>query len=290
MSGETKVQTHPQKETPWIDAWIRWDRDTHGTDDDDGFNDNVENESPPVAATDTFSFHYHGTIDQPDIDIELRGFPSDSEQTWNSTGLTLWRSSEHLCDCLVKQWRKGSTTANLFTENKRFLEVGSGLGRSGILAFHCLSSLMGPSDEEQNKLLCLTDGDTDVLHQLRNNLQHNQPESTDEGPNVALKCTQLLWGRDRAIEFLQRADNKKFDVLFGSDLIYVKKVINPLFETVSTLLEDSGCFIMAHCARRQGNEVTMSMVFDAALSFGFEHKVIEEDQDVSVVVFRRKHN
>ena len=281
-------------ETPWIDAWIRWERNENTVDQEE------EDNNDPVAATDTFSFPY--VMDpKPDITIELRGFPSDSEQTWNSTGLTLWRSSQHLCDHLVKEWKKcdegeSSTTGNLFTDNTRFLEVGSGLGRSGILAYHLLSRISpSPCGEDDNnkkgrandRLLCLTDGDTDVLHHLRNNVEHNQPAQHKN--NVTLVCSQLIWGRDRALAFLQRqADSRRFDVIFGSDLIYVQKVIQPLFETVSTLLEEFGCFIMAHCARREGNEVNVSMVFDVADSFGLQHDIVEEDHDITVIVFRQK--
>ena len=278
-----------RKETPWIDAWIRWDRGTNTDDDDD-------DKPNQVAPTDTFSFHYTGSAEQPDIiDIELQGFPSDSEQTWNSTGLTLWRSSEHLCKYFVKEWQNGpAATGNLFANNRRFLEVGSGLGRGGILALHCLSLTKRPCDDddddgkEGNALLCLTDGDTDVLHHLRNNVKRNQPKEIQERTNVKLECSQLLWGRNHALEFLQHVDNQKFDVLFGSDLIYVTKVIQPLFETVSALLAESGCFIMAHCARREGNEVDVDMIFEAALSLGLKHEIVEEDEDISVFIFRRK--
>ena len=144
---------------------------------------------------------------------------------------------------------------------------------------------------QQNKFLCLTDGDTDVLHQLRDNLQQNQPNKEKDTARVTVKCSQLRWGRESTKAFLQSVDNKPFDVLFGSDLIYVAKNIQPLFETVTTLLSEtssSSCFIMAHCTRREGNEVSVEMVLEAAESFGLEHTIVDDDNDISVFVFRRK--
>ena len=101
MTEETSPLNKKTEETRWIDAWIRWERDSQHDESDDDESDNV----PPVP-TNTFTFGYKGTADQPDIQLELQGFPSDSEQTWNSTGLTLWRSSEHLCDYIVQAWKQ----------------------------------------------------------------------------------------------------------------------------------------------------------------------------------------
>lgn len=346
------TQEASNEETRWIDAWVRWERgskEVYCNDDDDDDDDDVDGvqerstsddddeSSFELAATptDTFSFRYELCPHRADhhqkgccvVDIELHGFPFESEQTWNSTGLTLWRSSEHLCDYLVEQCKTTTATTTggnscLFTEKHRFLELGSGLGRSGILAHHSLvlSSTEDPSnnytttttkdddaddsDTNQNrrKLLCLTDGDTNVLQQLRANIERNRPKqhgdddanSNNNNHRVTVSCSQLLWGRETALAFLKTdiVDNRPFDVLFGSDLVYVAKVIGPLFETVATLLSKSSGsrFLMAHCARhRQGmNEVNINMVLEAAVSVGLEHKVLKEDGDISLFEFRWK--
>lgn len=79
----------------------------------------------------------------------------------------------------------------------------------------------------------LTDGDTDTLKQLRHNVQNN----IDKEDNV--QCKQLLWGKDNALQFLQKQqeENEKFDLVGGSDLLYVTSVIQPLFETIYELLK-----------------------------------------------------
>lgn len=163
MSDVAAAALSDEKETRWIDAWIRWERNSKDVynSEDDG---EEENDGALLAPTDTFSFRYprRPADDGEDnvrefIDIELRGYPSESEQTWNSTGLTLWRSSEHLCDYLVQN-------AHLLQPNKRILEIGSGLGRCGILASQLMS---------RDSAIVLTDGDTDVLTRLRDNVKHN---------------------------------------------------------------------------------------------------------------------
>jgi len=234
--------------------------------------DEAQNEEdqplPPPTERHQFTYPNEGG---DDICIALKGFESDSEQTWNSTGLTLWRSSQYLCDYLV------DNAQNL--RDKRILELGSGLGRSGILA----SKLLGDSSKDDSSIY-LTDGDSDTLLQLRANIELN-------GPLPAIRCHQLLWGSETAQTFLKRhASDGSFDIIFGSDLIYVEKVISPLFDTVQALLSTgpNARFVMAHCCRRQGNEVDLEMVLAAANRAGFEHSVAKEEDDIFVFVFQRR--
>jgi len=51
------------------------------------------------------------------IDIELRGYKAEADEIWRSTGLTVWKASEHLCEYLVKN------AAVLRGDGKRILEV-----------------------------------------------------------------------------------------------------------------------------------------------------------------------
>ena len=138
---EMSLAAANDKETPWIDAWIRWERDSKAqvddsniTDDDANNDDGALSSAETVAPTETFSFRYSVPVDSDNnddatssnsrdeqdvvetIDMELRGFPSESEQIWNSTGLTLWGSSRVLCDYLVEH-------PYLLRQPKRILEV-----------------------------------------------------------------------------------------------------------------------------------------------------------------------
>jgi predicted nicotinamide N-methyase len=262
---------NPDDETTWVDAWIRWERNSMAVYNDDEGEDQDDDQSLPPP-TESHCFTYPALHDgEDDIVIELKGFESDSEQIWNSTGLTLWRSSKHLCDYLYE--------IAPMLKQKNILELGSGLGRCGILA----SKLVGDSEGS----VFLTDGDTDTLTQLRANIDLNGP--------LSIRCHQLLWGAATASTFLERHAHTsgnpfKFDIIFGSDLIYVEKVISPLFDTVQTLLSSgpNSKFVMAHCCRRQGNEVDLDMVLAAAEKAGFERTLAKEEDDIFVFIFERR--
>jgi len=256
MDDKNSSQSPPRAETKWIDAWIRWERNSESEPDED----------PPLpVATHTFRFVHH-VVSKHSILLQLQGFPSDSEQTWNSTGLTLWPSSEILCDYLVQKFRTGAFN------HKFLLELGSGLGRCGILAAKLLewaregsntASSRGASSADSH--IYVTDGDTDALAQLRVNVRHN-----DLHDSHLLCVKQLLWGADAANAFCHQHNRPSF--LFGSDLIYVPSVIGPLFETVGVFLRRSDSqrprFVMAHCQRRAGNSVTLDMVLEGAKQQG----------------------
>ncbi|KAL3935154.1 MAG: hypothetical protein SGBAC_009271 [Bacillariaceae sp.] len=304
-------QDHPilpqYKETKWYDAWIRWEKGSKETYDDD---DDADDDEPPLIPTDT----YHSTYEVPSMDggdtmttisLQLKGFPSESEAIWTSTGLTLWRSAEFLCSYLVQHYRK--LVPRLQGDRpSRILEVGSGLGRSGIL-IHLLA-YVASQDEAKDADICrrqrvvLTDGDTDVLAQLRSNVQQNLElnatlvqNSSDvncQESSSDLSCHQLIWGKDHAKAFVQRPcfhssyrgnndpDASYFDVIIGSDLIYVAQVIEPLFETIQTLLHPNhGIFLMAHCARHEGNEVELDMVLGQARKVGLQYTRLHPKED-----------
>jgi len=263
-----------QIEIPWYDAWTRWERDSNQCIPTNALDVTDEDSLPPP--TESYDFEYTLPNDHT-ITLKLEGYHSDSEQTWNSTGLTLWRSSYYLCHFLVDHSALlMSQRDHLNRKNQmRILEVGSGLGRCGMLA-HLLSKSNG-NDETYT---ILTDGDTDTLKQLRKNVRDNIP---GEG----VDCKQLLWGNQHAKKFLLQ-QTSTFDLIIGSDLLYVTSVIQPLFETVFQLLEPkSGKFLMAHCCRRVGNDVTLDEILRIARKTGLEYKEeLRNDEDIVLFSFR----
>ena len=68
----------------------------------------------------------------------------------------------------------------------------------------------------------------------------------------------------------------------------MQSVIRPLFKTVRVLLSDEAerKFRMVHCARREGNKVDLSMVFDGAEAEGFGWDVLIEEDDISVFCYK----
>jgi Lysine methyltransferase len=329
---QTSNMASNSTEIPWIDAWIRWERDSKDTIDDDHDDDDKNEEHP--SPTESFQFEYPLPTLPPGLSsqhtpqsvctMNLRGFPSESEQIWNSTGLTLWPCSHFLCEYLCEHLfsvlpqfsRSDSPRATQNTIN--VLELGSGLGRCGILVHHLLQSRMNDyargiaqHHRQHHHHVYLTDGDTDTLYQLRENVSENV--SPDQQQFVS--CHQLLWGRDSTTRFCDRLSlatqtgddypekeitgdrNTQVDLVIGSDLIYVPQVIQPLFETISVLLQESkeksdstqgtSMFLMAHSNRRKGSSVTLDMVLKGAAAEGLEATVLREEvaDDIFIISF-----
>lgn len=282
-----------EKETTWIDAWIRWERDSKETFIEN--DDEQAEEEAPVLPTETFSFTYplpsSSSNNNKNIDLELEGFPSDSEQIWNSTGLTLWPCSHYLCEYLLQQD---------FSNVQNIMELGAGLGRCGLLVHQILEN----NNTNIDCHVYLTDGDTDTLKVLRNNVAHNtkKEEDNDQGSSscsVSISCHQLLWGSASTTAFMEQHDlcQKGVDFVLGSDLVYVPKVIQPLFETVHTLLlqrsgnnhddhdeKNYAKFVLAHSDRRQGSSVTLDMVLEGATKVGLSHKIVWEKESEGIFI------
>lgn len=329
-----------EQETTWIDAWIRWDRGSK-----DIIADEEEEEEDRVPPTAEFSFEYRFPTTTKDvntntINLTLKGFPSESEQIWNSTGLTLWPSSHYLCQYLVDHHNH----LLLSSDNRtmiRAVELGSGLGRCGLLLHRVLAARFAvepakessPCDPESSILpdtiissssshLYLTDGDTDTLAQLRDNVRDNtaqtpKHDSTNNGndnsrestqettPNHSVSCHQLLWGETFAREFCEHhfvgsasatttTETYGVALVFGSDLIYAPRAIVPLFETVRTLLSwkvdniTTPVFLMAHSDRREGSSVTLKMVLQGANDAGLDYDILQEieREGIYIIAFR----
>lgn len=273
--------THPeeravdQEEFRWTDDRIRWTEDDHDHDDRKPSIPQVDDDDEgaclfdPFADADPFdTFTYQN--------VTVRGYKRDADAVWQSTGLTLWRASEYLCDYLAENPRR-------LLRRRRILELGAGLGLCGLLAHH-----LAPDDCD----VCITDGDTDALSHLRDNVERNRRSSHVE-------ARQLLWGRDTTARFLERQRQAKnsqippqeyhYDVLLASDIVYAAVIVQPLWETVAMLLQRTAdaVFIMAYAQRDV--PVTIQDVLEAADQAGFDHQLVAEDpQGIWVYEFRWK--
>ncbi len=278
-----------ETERTWIDAWIRWDRNSKDiiVDDDD-------DEEERVPPTKEFSFDYK--LQDWKLTLALKGFPSESEQIWNSTGLTLWPSSHYLCEYLLEHHQQLLPLA--IDNTIRVVELGSGLGRCGLLLHH----LMTRVDDVKSRIY-MTDGDTDTLAQLRDNVNDNT--QSNQGNDHMVSCHQLLWGKDSTSAFSnhhlakteKENDHHTVHLVLGSDLVYSPRVIGPLFETVSILLKNDKqdptttkptTFLMAHSDRREGSSVTLKMVLEGSQITGLEYEILQtiEREGIYIIAFR----
>eukprot|EP00977_Amphora_coffeiformis_P005274 scaffold1123_cov168-Amphora_coffeaeformis.AAC.42 len=171
-----------------------------------------------------------------DIPITLR---TKTASTSESTGLALWTCSQILSGYLVDNPHH--------VRDKRVLELGAGLGLCGIVA-HKLGA---------NQVLA-TDGDVDVLHNLRYNAQRNKTDNDSQH----LACPQLVWGQNLG-DFTRR--HKKQSVILATDVFYSPGLVKPLWRTVDHLLEHDGRFLLAFAP----HAVSIEHVLDEARDWGF---------------------
>ncbi len=145
-------------------------------------------------------------------------------------------------------------------------KLGAGLGLNGVLA-HKLGA----------NSVVITDGDSDALVELRKNIAVNRIQNDD---NTTLSAAQLIWGLESSEAFLDNATNKslQFSIIIASDVIYAPMVIDPLFETVRTLLcKPNGEFWMAFAVRKV--PVTIEFVLQKAKDHGFRYELVDEQID-----------
>ncbi|CAI5724074.1 unnamed protein product [Hyaloperonospora brassicae] len=192
------------------------------------------------------------------IVLRLRGLRRDIGQTLESTGLTLWRAGDFLSTFLYEHRRRFA--------GKSILELGSGLGLSGILASYLTE-----------KPVVITDGDERTIEQLVANCRLNNVEQR-------VQCRKLLWG----VDLDQIRDT--FDVVLGADVIYEQEHVLPLFETAKYLLKPGRCsgaegkaaseFLLAYTKRN----VSIDYVLATAKGVGFEWE--EPTTDEGIYTFR----
>ena len=173
-----------------------------------------------------------------------------------------------------------------FFENKRILELGAGLGLNGILAWR--------STATSNSQVCITDGDSDALVHLRENVERNRCTTTndddDDEKSRAVSCNQLIWGKESSSQFLEHvANNETYDVILASDVIYAPVIVVPLWETIVTLLkrpsdnDEGGVFVMAYARRKV--PVSIELVCEKAVENGFVYELVKEDDEEGIWVY-----
>lgn len=213
-----------------------------------------------------------------------------------STGMSIWKGSEVMSTYLQQHY-------NLI-KGKRVLELGAGCGLVGLVCALALDA----------KSVLITDGDYQVLNNLRYNVQINglklleandndddnvtheeTPVASIQSPTMMVSCPQLIWGKNHAIKFKKRYGMQ--DIIIATDCVYITQSVYPLFETVNELLQPDGIFLFVNtCA----SSCSIEDVFKIASleEFGFDcstmtdelcsHEKNGEEEKNPVYVFRRQ--
>lgn len=232
MAGEEN------KELEWIEQPGGWEGDSEKIHEEETGKDNTndgDGEEEDYGGFDlfginnnkesTFSFDVVSPETKTSIaKLRLQGFVLDSDETAQSTGVTLWKAAPRLSAFLMEN----EAATNDFVRGKSVLELGAGLGLCGMVAHH-----LGASS------VVLTDADTITLERMRTNLSENCPaKGNDRDENdraTAISCRQLIWNNTSQME-----DCGTFDTILGADVIYTIESLDPLFDTVSYFLRKDG--------------------------------------------------
>ena len=140
----------------------------------------------------------------------------------------------------------------------RILELGSGTGLLGMVA----SKLGKPAS------VVLTDGDGETMNLLQQNLK-NPFNAIDE---ATAKAAILQWGEEQEVfhKWLRRSfpeqNDTKFDLILAGDVMYKNELPKPFFETVCSLLTETGTLWLCHVPR---SDVTHRIIRAAAEECGF---------------------
>ena len=223
--------------------------------------DDVEGEGEGAAAVDVvravqqhFDVKDKETIFRPSfggVTLELMGLKRELGQTLDSTGLTIWRAADHLCEYVA-------ANREMF-RNKKVLELGCGLGVVAILL---------------NKLgvgarILATDGDEKALALLQKNMHTN---SCDDH----LSAEKLWWSEDPAeLESFVRSycEGQRFDVILAADVIYDESAVLPLAATCAALLKpEAEAHVTLGFARRN---VPIGAFIAAAEARGLRSTLVE---------------
>jgi len=203
---------------------------------------------PPSERETVFDICYESSSicrERRRIEFRLKGVKKELGQTLDSTGLTIWRAAEHLCQYIIDHPER--------FEGKSVCELGAGLGLVSILLdkMHICSSLVA------------TDGDDTTLELLVEN-------------KIECDCdfatAYLLWGEH---EDFASDHPQGFDIVIAADVIYEEEQVQPLIASVARLMREDGEFLLAFARRN----VPIDRVFVAAEAAGLVWTIVDKEQE-----------
>ena len=146
----------------------------------------------------------------------------------DNTGLRIYLG----CFCCIRLLQSENIKSLLL--NKNVLELGAGAGALSLIGLRNIGVMS----------ITITDGNQSAVDLAKMNLELMQSIS---------KCqVHLLSWNENNDDFVKYNNNKKFDVVIASDLMYYSTDVTELIRTV--LLLTDGLFIHAHVFRRDGQK------------------------------------
>ena len=136
---------------------------------------------------------------------------------FDQTGQIVWPSARLLSHFVARRLRSTALAG------QHVLELGAGCGLAGLVAAH-----FAPAS------VTLTDNEPEVLAILRVNAARHA------APGVDCRCEDLDWGSAAAHARLAAASGgrARWRVILAADVVYWRESIEPLFDTITALLDD----------------------------------------------------
>jgi len=198
-------------------------------------------------------------------DIKFRAKLSEAGSTdYDLTGQVIWPAAPLLCQYLVKN-------SSSF-QGKRILEVGSGVGVTGLLAAHICCQVV------------VTDHIKTVMKILDENV------ATLNNPSC---FSRVLDWADLSHRQAILNEFSPFDAVIGSDVVFWKDSIVPLFQTVRDLLQPGAEFFLSYQSRTL---ITDRFLLEVAAEHDFQTRNVEPSEimgaesgnpDLRFLIFRK---
>lgn len=195
------------------------------------------------------------------LDDEDEDEDDEDDDEQDGTNMMAWPAGVYLSQFL------SLPLAKPILENKsRAIELGSGLGVAGL---GLISAFNRDADSSNKKQIVLTDvGAAETLIKANFELNKAGVLTTD---NVDVQISTLHWGDEEEITKLTEcSEEKKFDLIIGSDLLYEAsdESINSLTSSMKSLLKvDQGLILFAVRWRKPEEE---RLFFESMDKSGFE--------------------
>ncbi|KAG6534360.1 uncharacterized protein LOC121985839 isoform X2 [Zingiber officinale] len=183
--------------------------------------------------------------------FRIKALTKEYQHTCKSTGLMLWESARLMCNIIAEN--------PSIIVGKRMLELGC--GSAGIC------SMIAAQHAE---VVVSTDGDTEALSLLRENISTNLPKNLLN----KIVINRLIWGNMEDVQAIKDFGcyDRGFDIIIGTDVTYSYGAISPLFETARELIcsqendNHKPALVLCHIERR----INEDSIVSTASTFGFK--------------------
>ncbi|ELP88272.1 hypothetical protein EIN_226450 [Entamoeba invadens IP1] len=170
-----------------------------------------------LSIFDHFEFHDEEYIVQrkgeSEYKVVIKTLSKDTRQLDDCLGRTLWDGEKYLGDYLMQE----------NVTNKRILEVGAGVGYASF---------------------CCRGAKEVIMSDFRDNILKVQCENIEMNKNVIQNVFS------QKIDWNNPVDIGEFDLIVGSEIIYDKTIVKPLFNTIQKYLKKDGkCIIFNQIGR-----------------------------------------